>query len=494
MKIMPYEIYEEKANKNKRVCVTAELPGDTETPITLYQKLKQPGGSFLLESVEDGVERGRYSYIGSQPEKRLTSYGRKWKIQYKDGDIHEGEGKVMECLKEILGQAIPSPFEEGPDLIGGAVGTMGYDLVRQYEKLGEAGRDDRKLPESEFLIVNQLVAYDHARQGILLIVVAESNGSLLQNYRKTVEQLEELAEKIHQPLVEGENNKLNPQESTRTISTETEDSFKEKVLKAKKYIQNGDIFQVVLSQRYCVHPSPPPFEAYRKLRNLNPSPYLFYFDFDDYQLMGASPEMLVKCTKGSMETCPIAGTRPRGKTPEEDEALAEEMASDEKEKAEHLMLVDLARNDVGKVSAFGSVVVDPFMVVKKYSHVMHLVTEVQGELRNETDAFDALASCLPAGTLSGAPKIRAMNIIDELEPVKRGPYGGAVGYFSYNGHMDTCITIRSVLFQKDKAYVQAGAGIVEDSKPEAEYLETYRKAQGLLQVLIEEREREEKEK
>ncbi len=340
--------------------------------------------------------------------------------------------------------------------------------------------------------MNQLVAFDHARQTILLMVVTETEGSLFQNYGKAVKKLKQMEETIHQPLVKKSEKHDSQHESRSISSTETEESFTEKVLKAKEYIRNGDIFQVVLSQRYCVEPAPAPFETYRKLRNLNPSPYLFYFDFDDYQLVGASPEMLVKCIRGTIETCPIAGTRPRGKTTEEDELLATEMASDEKEKAEHLMLVDLARNDVGKVSEFGSVKVDPFMVVKKFSHVMHLVTEVQGKLRNNTNIFDALASCLPAGTLSGAPKIRAMEIIDELEPVKRGPYGGAVGYFSYNGHMDTCITIRSVLFQDQKAYVQAGAGIVEDSVPEAEYQESYRKAQGMLQVLMEEKEREEK--
>jgi len=492
MKIMPYEVYEKKAHKNQRVCVTAELPGDTETPITLYQKLQQPGGTFLLESVADGVRRGRYSFIGNNPEKRLTSYGLKWKVQYRDGHVEEGEGKILDHLKEMLGEAIPSPMEEGPDFIGGAVGTMGYDLIRQYEDLGETGTDDRQLPDADFFIMNQLVAFDHARQAILLMVVTETEGSLFRNYGEAVQKLKQLAENIRQPVAEKVEDHHNQNNSGKISSTETEDSFTEKVLKAKEYIRNGDIFQVVLSQRYCVQPSPPPFETYRKLRTLNPSPYLFYFDFDDYQLMGASPEMLVKCIKGSIETCPIAGTRPRGKTPEEDEALAKEMASDEKEKAEHLMLVDLARNDVGKVSEFGSVTVDPFMVVKKFSHVMHLVTEVQGKLRNDTNAFDALASCLPAGTLSGAPKIRAMEIIDELEPVKRGPYGGAVGYFSYNGHMDTCITIRSVLFQNDIAYVQAGAGIVEDSQPEAEYQESYRKAQGMLQVLMDEKEREEK--
>ncbi|SFH55576.1 anthranilate synthase, component I [Tindallia magadiensis] len=492
MEIMSYETFRKNADGHPRTCVTAVMSGDMETPITLYRKLAEKGGTFLLESVSDGSQRGRYSFIGSGVDKRITAYGYKWKVWNKEECLAEGDGKVIDCLRNIMGETIPSPLEEGPDFIGGVVGMMGYDLIRQYESLGESVKNDWNLPDADFFVVNQLAVYDHAKQTIVLIAVVENEGQLYDQYHMAIKKLKEMNHKIFQPLVDQEEKKDQDENASKKItSTESSFSFEKKVKQAKEYIRNGDIFQVVLSQRYCVDPAPSPFETYRKLRALNPSPYLFYFDFDDYQLVGASPEMLVKCVKGVVETCPIAGTKPRGRTLEEDQKLAEEMVSDEKERAEHLMLVDLARNDIGKVAKFGSVTVDPFMVVKKFSHVMHLVTEVQGKLRQGVDSFDAFIACFPAGTLSGAPKIRAMEIIDELEREKRGSYGGAVGYFSYNGNMDSCITIRSILFHQKKGYVQAGAGIVEDSVPEEEYQESCRKAQGLMQVLAQKDERKE---
>ena len=504
--MMTYETFHSLAVQQDRVCLSKEINGDMETPISLYQKLRTSGGSFLLESVTDGVQRGRFSYMGSRPAQILTSRNNTWTLTQTnpgaEDSIIRGTGRVLDKLRHML-EASPSDAvaEEGlPDFTGGAVGTLSYDLVRQYETLPDTTRDDLRLPEACLMLVEELAAYDHARQTIVLMVsvdttkcrhtsetfpsvTADENQRRL--YEAGMKKLKAMEAAVNHPTRYEHTGQISREKGRNPglASTETPESFCGKVAAAKEYIRNGDIFQVVISQRFQVHPAPDPFDTYRALRNLNPSPYLFFLDFDTFQLAGASPEMLVKVNRGKVETCPIAGTRPRGKDAAEDEVYAREMLADEKERAEHLMLVDLARNDVGRVSRFGTVTVNPYMEVKKFSHVMHLVSEVQGELAEGSTPFEALTACLPAGTLSGAPKIRAMEIIDQLETKRRGPYGGAVGYFSYNGSMDTCITIRSVVFTGGSAYVQAGAGIVEDSVPEAEYEESVRKASGLLEVL-----------
>ena len=493
--MMNFVTFQLLAARNPRVCLSKEINGDMETPISLYQKLRAPGGSFLLESVTDGVQRGRYSYMGSRPVQTLTSRDHTWTLTKtapgKRPSTIRGTGRVLEQLRSIL-QAAPSDAaaEEGlPDFTGGAVGTLSYDLVRQVENLPDTTQDDLRLPDACLMLVDELAAYDHARQTIVLMASVDTSNkdekSLQSCYEAGIQKLTALEEAVNRPgnAMTNSRDQSGKGKKPQLTSTETPESFCEKVKAAKEYIRNGDVFQVVLSQRFQVRPAPDPFDTYRALRNLNPSPYLFYLDFDTFQLAGASPEMLVKVNRGQVETCPIAGTRPRGTDGEEDEAFARDMLSDEKERAEHLMLVDLARNDVGRVSRFGSVTVHPYMEVKKFSHVMHLVSQVQGELAQGQTAFEALTACLPAGTLSGAPKIRAMEIIDEMETKRRGLYGGAVGYFSYNGSMDTCITIRNVVFTGGSAYVQAGAGIVEDSIPQAEYEESVRKASGLLEVL-----------
>ena len=536
--MITWEAFQEMATQQmakgqRRICLKKEVQGDMETPISLYQKLKEKGGSFLLESVADGVQRGRYSYMGSCPTARLSSRGREWQMEgipdeavpgegalkdagggrpccqlkRKEGQRQgKGQGLVLEKLQQLLNISLEEEreTENGPDFTGGAVGFMAYDMVRQYEQLPDETEDDLGLPETCFLLVDELAAYDHARQTIVLMTnvmlpeAPATREAMKAVYDNGQQQLERLEEKVRQPLprhhlipsdelpgsdAQSSTAPLHSASGPRVTSTETLESFSEKVKIAKEHIRQGDIFQVVLSQRYTIEPAPDPFDTYRALRSQNPSPYLFYLDFDDFQLTGASPEMLVQTRHRRVETCPIAGTRPRGNTPEEDQAYEKEMLADEKERAEHLMLVDLARNDVGRVADFGSVTVAPYMVVKKFSHVMHLVSQVQGELAPGKGAFDALTACLPAGTLSGAPKIRAMEIIDQLETKRRGPYGGAVGYVGYNGNMDTCITIRSVVFQGGKAHVQAGAGIVEDSVPASEYEESRRKAASLLEIL-----------
>ena len=490
--MMSFETFQKLAAQKPRVCLSKEINGDMETPISLFQKIRTSGGSFLLESVTDGVQRGRYSYIGSRPAKILTSQKDSWHLQNQASErsIH-GTGRVLHQLQHML-ECSPSEAkaEAGlPDFTGGAVGALSYDLVRQYERLPDNNRNDLQLPEACLMIVEELAAYDHARQTIILMVsidTSDKKGSKLKHcYEAGAAKLKMMEAVLKRPANQRTQAGSFSERSAppRLTSFVTQESFCTKVAAAKEFIRQGDIFQVVLSQRFQVYPAPDPFDTYRALRNLNPSPYLFYLDFDTFQMVGASPEMLVKVKQGQVETCPIAGTRPRGGDLEEDAAYARELLQDEKERAEHLMLVDLARNDIGRVSQFGTVTVNPYMEVKKFSHVMHLVSQVQGELAANQSAFDALTACFPAGTLTGAPKIRAMEIIDELESRRRGMYGGAVGYFSYNGTMDSCITIRNVVFQDGSAYVQSGAGIVEDSIPQAEYEESVRKASGLLEVL-----------
>jgi anthranilate synthase component I len=467
--------------KSKMVPVSLEMEGDLDTPITLYKKLCKDKNSYLLESVEGGNKWARYSFIGRNPFMTIKSYGNQVVIQKGNEVIHR-EGKVLEILKDLMKGYSAVPIDSMPDFTGGAVGYMGYDVIRQYETLENINVDDINMPEVHFLMTEEVIVYDHLKQKIKIIVNVPIEDHLKSLYDKALERLQMIKKEIMNNSMAAEESKLNAQPVTYS-SNETKEAFMNKVLKAKEYIRNGDIFQVVLSQRFEIETGVSPFKAYRALRSLNPSPYMFYLNFGEYQLVGSSPELLVKLKEGRVETCPIAGTRPRGKTIEEDELYAEELLKDEKELAEHLMLVDLARNDIGKISKFGTVEVNQFMEIHRYSHVMHIVSNVIGALNENYDMYDSLVACLPAGTLSGAPKIRAMEIIDELENKKRGIYGGAVGYFGFNGNMDTCITIRTLLFKDKKAYIQAGAGIVADSNPESEYDETLRKAKALMETV-----------
>jgi len=381
-----------------------------------------------------------------------------------------------------------APRLEGlPRFFGGAVGYIGYDMVRFFERLPEMAVDDLNLPDCAFMFVDTLIAFDHVRRRMMVIALAFVEDDPMKAYDDAVERIEEAISKLKSPLpairLLEHKPHIVPGEEVEIRSNFTPDRFIEAVERAKEYIRAGDVIQVVLSQRLSFPMRVDPFRFYRALRMVNPSPYMFFLRFGDLKLAGSSPEMMVRVEGRIAQTRPIAGTRPRGKTPEEDKLLEKELLSDPKERAEHIMLVDLGRNDLGRVCEYGSVKVDELMVVERYSHVMHIVSNVVGRLRPDKNAFDVIRACFPAGTLSGAPKVRAMEIIEELEPVRRGPYGGAVGYFSFAGDADTAITIRTLVAKGGVGHVQAGAGIVADSIPEREHEECMNKAMALLKAL-----------
>ncbi|MFO7916811.1 MAG: anthranilate synthase component I [Anaerolineae bacterium] len=467
--------------------VIRELPADVDTPISVYLKLRGLGSSFLLESVEGGEHLARYSMIGTQPRGILRCWG--------DRGILEEEGRweefaldgddILDVLRAHLPTYAPDRQDGLPRFTGGAVGYMGYDLVRSFERLPESAPDTLKLPEAVFLISDRLVIYDHARH--CLLAIAHADPSDAESVREAEAALDEMVARLQRPLP-------TPHPSTEdTWETEGEsfdsafsqEAFEDAVRKTKEYIAAGDIFQAVISRRIHRRTEARPLDVYRALRRVNPSPYMFYLELPDgLRLIGSSPEVLVRLEQGVAESRPLAGTRPRGETLEGDEALAKELLEDPKERAEHVMLVDLARNDLGRVCRFGTVSTPTMMEIERYSHVMHIVSEVRGELEDSKDAFDLLRACFPAGTVSGAPKVRAMEIIEELEPERRGPYAGAVGYFGFSGNMDTCITIRTIVMQGKEVYLQAGAGIVADSRPTKEFEETNNKLRALSQALL----------
>lgn len=456
--------------------VFIKINGDEFTPVNIFYKLKGKN-KFLLESALTLGEEGRYSIMGSEPYMSISSRGEIVTIT-KGAETKEEKGKILDYAEGHLLKAYKKLDLELP-FIGGAVGYIGYDVIRQYEKLPDNNPDELNLPEAYLLFYKEFICYDHFKHTLLLVhnVFPEED----EEYNTVLNKLNDMKATIKQ---ESSNHELIEASQDKEVSSNYgKEDFCELVKKAKDYIMAGDIFQVVLSQRLRIKNKINPFEVYRRLRRNNPSPYMFYIDFEDYQLAGASPESLVKVENNKVITNPIAGTRPRGETAKEDQQLKEELLKDEKELAEHLMLVDLGRNDIGRISEFGSVKLDKFMEVEFFSHVMHICSKVSGTLRSGLNCFNALASCLPVGTVSGAPKIRAMEIIDELENVRRGVYAGAVGYFSYDGDMDTCIAIRTIVFKDEFAYVQAGAGIVYDSVPEKEYIEILNKTMALREVL-----------
>lgn len=467
----------ELKKKGGIIPVILKMNADEFTPVGLFYSLKGKR-MFLLESAESGKKWGRYSFLGCNPYMVIKSC--KDEIHVETGGKTEViRGKVLDEVRKRVGGCPVLSSAEIPAFIGGAVGYVGYDVVRQYEKLPDDNPDVIGVPEACLMFYKEVIAYDHFHHSVSIIhnVMPEEE----VEYERVVERLNEIREEI---MKRGKIHPLNTSSNLSGIEANCDkERFCEIVRKAKEYIAAGDIFQVVLSQRITAKTDIDPFTAYRKLRSLNPSPYLFYVDFEDFQIVGSSPESLISVEGRVVRTNPIAGTRPRGRTKEEDERLKEELLSDEKERAEHVMLVDLGRNDLGKVSKFGTVKVDRFMEVDMYSHVMHIVSTVSGELNEDKTCFDALVACLPAGTVSGAPKVRAMEIIDELENVRRGMYAGAVGYIAYTGNMDMCIAIRTIVFKDGNAYIQSGAGIVYDSVPEMEYQETLNKAMALQEVL-----------
>ena len=469
--------------------ITMEVYADMETPISLFKRFEDSGFCFLLESVEGGEKWARYSFIGRNPFLILRRQGDEITLTHKNGIVEIVEGNPVEVLKKLMDTYKGVNLPRLPRFNGGAVGFFGYDLIRYYENLPNVPEDDLKLPDCHFMFTDEVLVFDHLKQKIHIIVNLHVNGNIERAYNSAVERIKNIYKEILSTRWKM-NDSFKPDFSEKKsefkyTSNITKERFCENVLKAKQYIKDGDIFQVVLSQRLCVETEEDPFNVYRVLRVINPSPYMYYLKFNDYRIVGASPEMLVRVEDGLVETSPIAGTRKRGGTKDEDEFLEKELLTDEKEIAEHTMLVDLGRNDIGKVSKFGTVVVKDLMHIERFSHVMHITSLVQGIIREDKTPFDALISVLPAGTLSGAPKIRAMEIIDELETVKRGTYGGAIGYLSFNGNLDTCITIRTIVFKDNKAYVQSGGGIVADSEPEKEYEESMNKAKALLKALEE---------
>ena len=470
--------------------VARKMMADTETPIRVFRHLYREQRAFLLESVEGGVNWARYSFIGSDP--FLVVRGKNGTMEVEQGgEKRTVQEKPIELVKSLLG-AYRSPRIAGlPPFTGGAIGFFGYDLLQYYERLPAHRNDDLKMDDVHFMFCDQIIVFDHFKQQIKIIANAHikpgaTDAEIVAAYEEACAKIEAVAQKLKRPsLPDAPAAGTVPEdvEIGELKSNLTKDAYMEMVRKAKEYIAAGDIFQVVLSQRFHIETKISPLHVYRVLRTLNPSPYMYVLKFDDEVIVGTSPELLVKVDGGRVETRPIAGTRPRGRTTEEDLALEKELLADEKERAEHLMLVDLGRNDIGRVSEFGTVSCDSFMEIERYSHVMHIVSHVSGKLRGDKDFFDAFLSCLPAGTVSGAPKLRAMEIIAELENEARGVYAGAIGYLGFSGNLNTCITIRTIVFKNGKAYVQAGAGIVADSVPENEYYETVNKAKGMLKAV-----------
>ncbi len=482
------------SRKGNLIPVYQDILGDLETPVSAYLKISQKAKySFLLESVEGEEKVAHFSFLAKAPDLILETKNDQVKItRFKNGrekiETSTIKDNPLSFVRDILNQYKFVNIKGLPRFCGGLLGYLSYDIVKHFEKIPRNTRDDLKLPDTLLVRAKDSIIFDHLNHKIkLLSCVYVSPGSTKeekrQAYRSAVKKIKKNIKELSQPLVR-KSSKPKKNVKLSVKSNFTEDEFKNIVNKAKRQIRAGEIIQVVLSQRFTVPIKTDPFNIYRTLRALNPSPYMYYLNFDDVQIIGSSPELLVRCEDNIVETRPIAGTRPRGKDERQDAALAKELLADPKEKAEHIMLVDLGRNDLGRVCKKGSVHLSEFMCVEKYSHVMHIVSNVVGQMENKKyDRFDALRSAFPAGTLSGAPKIRAMEIIEDLEKQTRGPYGGCIGYFSFSGNLDTCITIRTIIALKGKAYIQAGAGIVADSKPKKEYQETLNKANAQIMAI-----------
>lgn len=479
--------FEALARQGNLIPVYAELDNDLETPVSVLLKLRGQGESFLLESVEKGEQAARYSFLGTEPRCRLSLHQGRVTIsdqsQQQDSalDGRDPFDVLREWLQPFRAVRVPGL----PRFTGGAVGYLSYDMARYIERLPQSACDELGQPDAQFLLADTLVAFDHVKHRTLLIANAHVNGSARAAYEAAVARIERLAGRLARPMVPVGSPRGN--HSRELESNTSPERFVTMVERGQKYIAQGDIYQVVLSQRFSGETAAEPFSIYRALRRLNPSPYMFFLDYGDMQLIGSSPEVLVRLEDGVAQLNPIAGTRPRALSEEQDQHLEEELRGDEKERAEHVMLVDLGRNDLGRVCEYGSVQVPEFMAVEKYSHVMHLVSHVVGRLQENRDGFDLLKAAFPAGTVSGAPKVRAMEIIEELEGTKRGPYAGAVGYFGFPGgtgmNMDFCITIRTIVQQGRKVFVQAGAGIVADSVPANEHRECVNKARALAEAI-----------
>jgi len=505
----------ELATHGNLIPVACQILADIETPLSAYRKIRGPGEAFLLESVEGGEHLGRYSFVGCNPRAVIKQTGNRVEVfqggkvvetfeispraaapppaaPETDGVRHAGTGAPgtvsdgLEVVERVMKKYRPVTLPGLPRFTGGAVGYIGYEFIHDIEPVvPRPPHDELGTPTLYFFIADELLIFDRVSQTITVLVNAalEEAATANEAYENAVDEIERLLSLLEQPTehhparVPGEVPPL-PFESNQP-----KEKFLANVLKAKEYITAGDVIQVVGSQRFSVRTGASPVDVYRAVRSVNPSPYMFLLELDGFSLVGASPEIHVRCENRKVEIRPIAGTRPRGRTGEEDAALEKELLADPKERAEHVMLVDLARNDIGRVCEFGSVQVKDLMVIERYSHVMHIVSSVEGKLAADKTPYDLMRATFPAGTVSGAPKIRAMQIISELEGTTRGPYGGCVGYFSFNGNLDTCITIRTALLKDGKAHVQAGGGWVADSDPETEYQETVNKAKAMLKAV-----------
>jgi len=471
----------ELSRKANLIPVYKEIIADMETPVSAFRKIEGKY-SYLLESVEGGEKIGRYSFLGSNPILIIRSKGRKIEI-ISNGKTEIIEGDPIDALKKVLSRYRSVKIKGLPRFYGGLVGYLGYDIVRHLEKLPDKNPDDLKLPDMQFLLTDTILAFDRINHKISIIsnVLIEDDPN--KAYETAIKKIDALEKKLTGPAKDEAKFKPVKESELKLSSNFTKEAFEDAVKKAKGHIESGDVIQVVLSQRFKTGIKGDTFRIYRILRTLNPSPYMYYLKFGDTSLIGTSPEVMVRLEDNVATIRPIAGTRRRGANGEEDARLEKELLADEKEKAEHIMLVDLGRNDLGRVCDFDTIKVNQLMAIEKYSHVMHIVSDISGRLNKGKDAFDLMKASFPAGTVTGAPKVRAMEIIDELENLKRGPYAGAVGYFSFYGDLDTCITIRTILVNKDTAYVQAGAGIVADSVPAKEYEETLNKAKAMLKAV-----------
>lgn len=473
------------AAQGNLVPVYREILADMETPVSAFRKIDDGETSFLLESIEGGEKWARYSFLGSGPARVFRSRDDYYEVLSAGKVLTSGNSvDPLVELRELMAEFEPVEVEGLPRFFGGAVGYLGYDMVRFVEALPDSNPRQIDSWDASFMLTERLLIFDNMRQKVKVVCnVHLQNGEDPKSaYAAAQRQIEEMIAKLRQPLQLTDQPKAGDGKQELVPNFEKE-KFKQAVERCKEYIRAGDIFQVVLSQRFTGELQSDPFDIYRALRTINPSPYMFFLRFGESLVVGASPEVLVRKEGDQVDVRPIAGTLPRGKTPEEDLEQEQRMLADPKERAEHIMLVDLGRNDVGRVARGGTVKVTELMVVERYSHVMHIVSNVRGQLREGLDSFDVFRAAFPAGTLSGSPKIRAMEIIDELEPSRREVYGGAVGYFSFSGNMDLAIAIRTLQIVKDKLYLQAGAGIVADSDPEMEYQETLNKARGVKRAI-----------
>jgi anthranilate synthase component 1 len=469
------------------VPVMKSVSADLLTPVSAFLSIAEnEPQAFLLESIERGEQIGRYTFLGARPYMRVQARGNVIQIERGRRREHH-EGSAFHFMKLLLREHRPATVPGLPPFSAGAVGYFSYDSVRQLEKIGEHAQDDLRLPEADLMFFDRLLAFDHLRHQIHIVAAADvSRESPRLAYDRAIRDIAALERKLAaglRPAMWRKSTKAARPGKLKIHAGTTRTAFLRSVERCKEYIAAGDIFQVVLSQRLDFIPEVEPFDLYRALRQVNPSPYLYFLRMGETQILGSSPEMLVRATGRKLEYRPIAGTHPRGRDEAEDLLLEQRLRNDEKERAEHVMLVDLGRNDLGRVSEYGSVKVKDLMYVERYSHVMHLVSALEGTLRKDLDALDAFTACFPAGTLSGAPKVRAMQIIEELEPVRRGIYGGSVLYADFAGNLDSCIGIRTLLMQGKHAYLQAGAGIVADSDPAREFEETMNKAQALLRAV-----------